>query len=66
MKYIKKYQNGTTISGPVIKGKQFPEGTIVTNNPDTYKANQDSLKLYKGSLENIRMANNPSGYRIGF
>jgi len=66
MKYIKKYQNGTTISGPVIKGRQFPKGTIITNDPDTYKANQDSLKLYKKGLENIRIANNPSGNRIGF
>lgn len=39
-------QNGTTLTGPTIRGKRYPEGTIVTNDPELYQRNQDSLRLY--------------------
>lgn len=42
---IIKAQNGITINGPTIRGKQYPKGTIVTNNP-----NDPRLRAYKDSL----------------
>ncbi len=34
------------ITGPTIRGKQYPKGAVVVNDPELYKRNQDSLKLY--------------------
>ena len=34
------------LTGPTIRGKQYPKGTVVTNDPAQYQANQDSLNLY--------------------
>lgn len=59
-------QNGITLSGPTIRGKQYPKGTIVTNDPELYKRNQDSLRLYKQGIENEKIANNSSGYKNTF
>lgn len=48
MSKIIKYQQGTTLTGPTIRGKKYPKGTIVTNDPNDprIQAYLDSLALY--------------------
>lgn len=53
LKEAKQYGDGgekdktpKELSGPTIRGKQYPVGTVVVNDPELYKRNQDSLKLY--------------------
>lgn len=59
-------QNETTLTGPTIRGKRYPAGTIVTNDPKLYERNQDSLQLYnyynlqKKLSEFVRVTNFPT------
>ena len=68
MKYIIKAQNGTTISGPTIRGKQYPKGTIVTNdrNDPRLISYQDSVRLYNeaNSLPDIFKPGDPELRRV--
>lgn len=49
-------QNGTTLTGPTIRGKQYPKGTIVTNDPNDprLQAYQDSLLIHNAGEEAYR------------
>ncbi|MGV8961778.1 MAG: hypothetical protein ACOH2V_00085 [Candidatus Saccharimonadaceae bacterium] len=66
MRYIPKFQQGKTINGPTIRGKQYPTGTVVTNDPNDpkLKAYQDSLSLYKSGKEYHKMIYNFSNENL--